>query len=79
MENEVEKLARMSADEFATIRRDMATKKDLEDGLRTNKTEILQAINDLGLQVNAWVSDSEHRLKDIEQKIHVLESKVGLR
>ncbi len=77
MENEdkVDKLARMSADEFQAIRRDMATK----DELRETKVEILQAINDLGLHVNAWMSDTEHRFKDIEQRLNVVESKSGLR
>lgn len=75
MENEVEKLARMSADEFSAIRKDMVTK----DEFRSKTTEILHAINDLGLHVNAWMSDTEHRFKDVEQRLHVIEEKVRLR
>jgi len=75
MENEVEKLARMSADEFSAIRKDMVTK----DEFSSKTAEILQAINDLGLHVNAWMSDTEHRFTDVEQRLRVVEEKVHLR
>ncbi|MEK7181190.1 MAG: hypothetical protein AAB738_02565 [Patescibacteria group bacterium] len=74
-EDQINKLARMSAEEFSAIRRDMVTKSELGEA----KGEILNAINDLNLHVNAWMSDTEHRFKDVEQRIHVLESKTGLR
>ncbi|MBI3588891.1 MAG: hypothetical protein HY093_00545 [Candidatus Liptonbacteria bacterium] len=77
-EDRIDKLARMSADEFAAIRRDMKTLAT-KDELRGMKVEILDAINDLSLHVNAWVSDTEHRFKDVEQRLHVLENKTGLR
>lgn len=70
-EDQVNKLAQMTADEFQSVRREMANKDDVH--------RILEAINDLNLHVNAWMSDTEHRFKDVEQRIHVLESKTGLR
>ena len=65
----------MTAKEFASVRREMATKIELNDGIN----KVLEAIEDLGLHVNARMSDTEHRFKDMEQRMNVMESKMGLR
>lgn len=77
-EDKIDKLAAMTAKEFAAIRGEMgnmATKGELND----MKVTILGAIEDLSLHVNAWMSDAEHRFKDVEHRLNVIESKVGLR
>ncbi|MEK7137985.1 MAG: hypothetical protein AAB787_00605 [Patescibacteria group bacterium] len=77
-EDKIDKLAEMTAKEFAAIRGEMgnmATKVELNNGIN----KVLGAIEDLSLHVNAWMSDTEHRFKDMEQRMNVIESKVGLR
>lgn len=64
----IDKLAEVTQGEFLSMRGEM----------KQMKTEILGAINDLGLHFSSWQSDWDGRFKDLERRMADVERKVGI-